>query len=101
MAAASSVFANEFQGGSFIELLAPGGSSPLASWKVAGPPKALQKVEGGHEGGDGAGHEGRDGGRGMRGGRGPGQRGQRRSRGLAPGSPGLIPASLSPPHPEA
>ncbi len=42
--AASGVFANEFQGGSFVEVLAPNGSNPLASWKVTGPQKALQRV---------------------------------------------------------
>lgn len=40
-----SLFAGEYQGGPFVEILGTQGSNPLAAWKLMGPSKAgLQKV---------------------------------------------------------
>jgi hypothetical protein len=39
----SSVFANEFQGGQYVEVLGTQGTNPLVHWRVTGPQKNLQK----------------------------------------------------------
>jgi hypothetical protein len=38
------VFASEFQGGQFVEVLGTHGTNPLGLWKVTGPQKNLQKA---------------------------------------------------------
>ncbi|GFR48952.1 hypothetical protein Agub_g10966 [Astrephomene gubernaculifera] len=38
------MFANEYQGGTHVEVLSTQGQNPLAQWKVVGPQKGLQKV---------------------------------------------------------
>ncbi|GIL53022.1 hypothetical protein Vafri_8735, partial [Volvox africanus] len=38
------MFANEYQGGSHVEVLGTQGQNPLAQWKVSGPQKGVQKV---------------------------------------------------------
>lgn len=37
------MFASEYQGGSFVDLM-PSGSNPLGGWKITGPQKSVQKV---------------------------------------------------------
>jgi hypothetical protein len=38
------MFANEYQGGTHVELLGTQGQNPLASWRVSGPHKGVQKL---------------------------------------------------------
>ncbi|KAJ9519118.1 hypothetical protein QJQ45_007672 [Haematococcus lacustris] len=38
------VYANEYQGGPFVEVLGTQGTNPLSNWRVSGPQKGLQKA---------------------------------------------------------